>query len=377
MNEGQSAALKHTPLYHFHRDMQAKMVPFAGYEMPVQYSAGIRAEHRHTRGHASLFDISHMGQILIEGENAAQILENLVTGDITGLQPYRQRYTVFTNDNGGIIDDLMVTRLPDGYFLVVNAACKENDFRLLQDAFDNQCHLTMMSERALIALQGPDAAACLASLAPDIAHMPFLSAAQVMLSGIDCLVHRCGYTGEDGFEISVSNDDAEKLARTILQLDGVACAGLGARDTLRLEAGLCLYGHDLDETTTPVEADLAWVIAPKYKQDGSQAAHFPGASVILGQVSDGVSRIRAGFRPEGRAPVREGTSIYDSNGAKVGIITSGGYGETAGGPIAMGYVDNATSGENNYVVEIRGRKTELIKVDLPFVAHRYFKKKKN
>lgn len=372
MNDSQPAALKHTPLYNFHKDMQAKMVPFAGYEMPVQYPTGIRSEHRHTRAHASLFDISHMGQIMIEGESTGQILETLVTGDITGLKSYRQRYTVFTNQDGGIIDDLMITRLPEGYFLVVNAACKENDYRLLQEAFSGQGRLDMMTDRALLALQGPDAAPCLANFDPDIAVMPFLSARLSSISGIECLIHRCGYTGEDGFEISVSDKEAENLARILLQQDGVACAGLGARDTLRLEAGLCLYGHDLDESTTPVEADIAWVIAQKYKRE-AQTAQFPGASLILEQLSGSVARIRAGFRPEGRAPVREGTSIYNSKGAKVGIITSGGYGETVGGPIAMGYVDNDASAQAGYMVEVRGRNIQLNRVDLPFVAHRYYK----
>jgi aminomethyltransferase len=376
MNHNQSAELKHTPLYNFHREMQAKMVPFAGYEMPVQYPEGIRSEHKHTRNHASLFDISHMGQILIEGEKASQILETLVTGDITGLKPYRQRYTLFTNEGGGIIDDLMVTSLPEGYFLVVNAACKENDYMLLQEACENRCQLSMLTNKALLGLQGPAAAGCLATFDPEIATMPFLSARQTTLSGIDCLVHRCGYTGEDGFEISVANEDAEKLARILIQHDEVESAGLGARDTLRLEAGLCLYGHDLDESTTPVEADIAWVVAQKYKRPEPDAAHFPGAPIILGQILGGVSRIRVGFKPEGRVPVREGTSIYDGNGAKVGIITSGGYGETVGGPIAMGYVNYDTSAQLCYEVEIRGRKHVLNRVDLPFIAHRYYKNTK-
>jgi aminomethyltransferase len=234
----------------------------------------------------------------------------------------------------------------------------------------------MLTNKALLGLQGPAAAGCLATFDPEIATMPFLSARQTTLSGIDCLVHRCGYTGEDGFEISVANEDAEKLARILIQHDEVESAGLGARDTLRLEAGLCLYGHDLDESTTPVEADIAWVVAQKYKRPEPDAAHFPGAPIILGQILGGVSRIRVGFKPEGRVPVREGTSIYDGNGAKVGIITSGGYGETVGGPIAMGYVNYDTSAQLCYEVEIRGRKHVLNRVDLPFIAHRYYKNTK-
>lgn len=377
MNQDPPAGLKRTPLYELHEKQQAKMVPFAGYLMPVQYPTGIRSEHQHTRNSASLFDISHMGQIVISGDDIARRLETLVPGEIEALAIMQQRYTVFTNEQGGVLDDLMVTRLPEGFFLVVNAACKEADYDYLVASLGPNCELEMLDNHALLAVQGPAAAAVLAGFAPGLEDLAFMRAAEVNIGGIDCLVHRCGYTGEDGYEISVSSEDAITLAERLLQNESLLPAGLGARDTLRLEAGLCLYGHELDETTTPVEADLAWVIAAKYRGDNPVNAAFPGAGIILSQLREGAPRYRLGLLPEGRAPVRDGAIIFDSQGRKVGIISSGGYGQTVGGPVAMGYVDADAAGDAGFQVEMRNRMHKLVRVPLPFVEHRYYKKPKN
>lgn len=366
--------LKRTPLYSLHLEAGARMVGFAGYEMPVQYPAGIKAEHEHTRTSAGLFDISHMGQVRVDGKESGYALENLVPGDIQSLGIHRQRYTVLTNPEGGVIDDLMVTRMPDHFFLVVNAARKEYDYAYLRDSLKHSGNVQQLEDRALLALQGPQAATVLGQYSADIMNLPFLSAGLFNLGGIDCLVHRCGYTGEDGYEISLPAVQAELFARKLLQDNRVKLIGLGARDSLRLEAGLCLYGHDLDETTTPVEAGLAWIIAKRYLGAGAATAQFPGATRILREVAEGPRRTRLGFRPEGRIPVREGTTIFDSEGLKVGIITSGGYGQTAGGPIAMGYVTTSSSRGSYYNVEIRNQMHRVIKTDLPFVKHRYYKK---
>jgi aminomethyltransferase len=371
MNQVQVAEYKRTPLYSLHKELNARMVPFAGYEMPVQYTAGIRAEHEHTRNSASIFDISHMGQIRIAGENIDTSLEKLVPSDIQSLPPFRQRYTVFTNESGGIIDDLMITRLPDSFFLVVNAACKLDDYKYLQSSLGNKDNISMLEDKALLAIQGPLAVSVLSAHLAQIDELKFLAMGQFRLSGIDCLIHRCGYTGEDGFEISVSAEKAEELARILLADKRLMPAGLGARDSLRLEAGLCLYGHDLDESISPVEADLTWIIAKKYRSDKPIRASFPGANIILQQISEGPSRIRRGFKPDGKIPVREGSMIFDSDSKKMGIISSGGYGQTIGGPIAMGYVNTASMGENGYKVTIRNQTYTLNNVSLPFVKHRY------
>ena len=362
--------LKRTPLHALHLELGARMVPFAGYEMPVQYPAGIKAEHAQTRQRAGLFDISHMGQVRVTGDGAAQALETLVPGEIGGLGIWRQRYTVLTNEQGGVIDDLMITRLPEYFLLVVNAACKERDFRHLRSSLEPGCRVEMPPQRALLALQGPAAAAVMARLNGAITDLRFMSGGEFSLSGYDCLVHRCGYTGEDGFEISLAAAAAEPLARILLDQPEVAPAGLGARDSLRLEAGLCLYGHELDESTTPVEAGLAWTIAAKYR-DGRAPARFPGGALILAQLQEGPGRTLAGFRPEGRVPVRDGAVIFDKDGRKTGIITSGGYGPTVEAPVAMGYVDARAGDETDFTVEIRGRRHGVTRVPLPFVAHRY------
>jgi len=370
---GASASLR-TPLYQLHLELGARMVPFAGYEMPVQYPAGIRAEHEHTRTGAGLFDISHMGQIRIEGSDIATRLEALVPGDITGLALWQQRYSVLTNAAGGVIDDLMITRMPDHHFLVVNASRKQYDYEYLISTLRPGCRIIHLTGRGLLALQGPAAAAVLGSLSPAITGMPFMGAALTSLAGISCLIHRCGYTGEDGFEISTYAEDTEKLARILLDNPQVKPVGLGARDSLRLEAGLSLYGHELDEQTTPVEAGLNWIIAKKYRTDKPEAARFPGAAKILGQLQHGPEKVLKGFRPEGKIPVRDGTTIYDGNGKKTGIITSGAYGQTAGGPVALGYVENRPGSKADYTVEIRNQQHRIVSVDLPFVKHRYYRK---
>ncbi len=372
MKNSQSEELLKTPLYSLHNELNARMVAFAGYEMPVQYPTGIRNEHDYTRNTASLFDISHMGQIEIKGDNVAQALETLVPSEICGLQTHHQRYTVFTNDNGGILDDLMVTRLTDSFLLVVNAACKIQDFQYLKKQLNNISGIEWV-DAALLAVQGPDAQRIMSQFNNSLAEMPFLSAMQTRIDGIDCLVHRCGYTGEDGYEISVSAGHAEQLARHLLRDERLKPAGLGARDSLRLEAGLCLYGHDLDESSTPIEADLNWVVAKKYRSDTAQPTNFPGADIILSQVHNGAGRIRRGFLPDSKMPVREGATIFNSNGEKAGIITSGGYGQSIGKPVCMGYLDIKYDDSNDYHVNIRGKDISLIKTPLPFVRHRYYK----
>lgn len=361
-----------TPLHELHAVSGARFVEFAGYEMPLQYRKGIRAEHLHTRSSASLFDVSHMGQMRLSGAGIESALEKLVTGDIGTLGPFRQRYTLLTNQQGGIIDDLMLTRTPDYLFLVVNAACKEADFAYLKEALGPGYRLDLLSDQALLALQGPKAAAVLGVLSQDCRDMRFLSMVETELQGVTCIVNRCGYTGEDGFEISVPSDHAGKLAETLLRDRDVELAGLGARDTLRLEAGLCLFGHDINPETTPVEADLSWVIAKKYRA-GTVPAQFPGADLIFRQLQTGTSLIRRGFISQGKIPVREGASILNHESSMVGRITSGGYAPSIGQPVAMGYIEKeyAETGTELQVM-IRNRSHGIRIVDLPFVKHRYY-----
>ena len=352
------------------------MVPFAGYDMPVQYPAGILAEHAHTRTAASLFDVSHMGQAWLTahpGVDVAAALENLLPGDIQGLPAGAMRYSLLLNDVGGILDDLMVTRPPEGasehrLFLVVNAACKEDDFAHMAAALKGSVDLAPADDRALLALQGPRAAAVMARLCPAAERLKFLSVLEAPLLGRPCLISRSGYTGEDGFEISVPAATAVDLARALLAYDEVAPAGLGARDTLRLEAGLCLYGHDIDTTTTPVEASLAWTIGARRRRDGG----FPGYDRIMRQLVEGASRRRVGLVPQGRQPVREGAPIADDAGQRVGIVTSGGFAPTLGHPIAMGYVDSALTAPGIAVnVDVRGRALPATVTKLPFVPPNY------
>jgi aminomethyltransferase len=360
------APLKRTPLYDLHVARGARMVAFAGYEMPVQYPTGILAEHLHTRAQAGLFDVSHMGQARLSGVSVDRALETLVPGDLLALPDRRMRYTLLLNDGGGIIDDLMATRVGDALSLVVNAACKDTDFAHLRSCLGRVAALEVFDDRALLALQGPAAAAVLARHVPGVATMPFLSGTAVG----DLFVTRSGYTGEDGFEISLPASQAVEWAERLLAEPEVAPIGLGARDTLRLEAGLCLYGHDVDEGTNPIEAGLAWTIGKRRRDEGG----FPGAQTILDELKAGPRRRRVGILPDGRAPARDGTVITDLSGDPVGTVTSGGFGPSVGGPVAMGYVaaEHAAVGTGlNLVVRDVPRPARI--VALPFVATRYYR----
>jgi aminomethyltransferase len=365
-----AAPLKRTSLYALHRELGARMVPFAGYEMPVQYPRGILAEHLHTRSQAGLFDVSHMGQIRLAGANCVSALERLVPGDLAALPPLRMRYTLFLNEAAGILDDLMATRLADGLFLVVNAARKDADLVHLQGCLGTQASIEPLADRALLALQGPAAAIVLSRFIEGIARLRFMSAAEVTIGGRRCLVTRSGYTGEDGFEISLPADAAESFARKLVAEPEVLPIGLGARDSLRLEAGLCLHGHDIDEMTTPVEANLTWTIGRRRRAEGG----FPGAATILHQLSAGTSRRRVGIRPDGRAPAREGTEITDGAGKRLGRVTSGGFGPSVGGPVAMGYVESAyAEADTPLQLLVRGEPRPGRVVPLPFVPARYYR----
>jgi len=362
--------LRQTALHALHVSLGAKMVPFAGYSMPVQYPSGILAEHRHTRAEAGLFDVGHMGQARIHGASAAKAIEALVPGDIQGLDLDNIRYTQLTNESGGILDDLMVTRRDGHLFLVVNAACKDDDYAHIAAALPKDCRLEILDDRALIAVQGPAAISVVDGLCPGIAKLSFMSLAPFTIAGIECLVSRSGYTGEDGVEISAPNEQAEALAQTLLKDPRVKPVGLGARDTLRLEAGLCLYGHDIDATTTPVEAALAWSIGKRRRIEGGYA----GAGVIQKQLAEGVARKRVGILPEGRVPVRDGAEIADASGGLLGHITSGGFGPTVDRPVAMGYVrTDAAADGTELSIAVRDRKIASKVARLPFVAHRYHK----
>lgn len=362
--------LRETALHALHVNLGAKMVPFAGYAMPVQYPTGILAEHRQTRSAAGLFDVGHMGQARIHGATAARAIEALVPGDIEGLEIDHTRYTQLTNDSGGILDDLMITRRDGHLFLVVNAACKEADYEHIGSALPKECRLEILEDRALIAVQGPAAMAVMEDLSPGIGKLGFMNIAEATVDGIACLVSRSGYTGEDGVEISVPNAQAEALAQTLLKDGRVKPAGLGARDTLRLEGGLCLYGHDIDTTTTPVEAALSWSIGKRRRIEGG----FAGASMIQKQLAEGAPRKRVGILPEGRVPVRDGAEIDDPSGAKIGSVTSGGFGPTVERPIAMGYVATPHAADGSALAISVRDKTITSKVTrLPFVAHRYHK----
>lgn len=365
-----------TPLHALHRELGAKMVPFAGYDMPVQYPAGVMKEHLHTREKAGLFDVSHMGQIRLSGADAAKALEALVPVDIIDLPVGMQRYAMFTNETGGILDDLMVANLGDDQLmLVVNAACKNEDLAHLQKHLSSHCQIQpLFEERALLALQGPQAVTVLARLAPDVAKMTFMQFASVQLLGVDCYVSRSGYTGEDGYEISVPADQAEALARRLLAEPEVAPIGLGARDSLRLEAGLCLYGHDMNTDTTPIQASLLWAISKVRRADGARAGGFPGAEQIFAQQQTAPATKRVGLLPLERTPVREGTDIVDAEGNSVGTVCSGGFGPSLGGPLAMGYVNSAFAALDTPVwAVVRGKQVPMRVSKMPFVAQRYFR----
>jgi aminomethyltransferase len=371
--------LNRTPLYALHASLGARMVPFAGYEMPVQYPLGILREHQHTRTQAGLFDVSHMGQAFLIGPDhatTAAALEALVPADILSLKPGQQRYTQLLDDRGGIVDDLMATRSAsadcDGrLFLVVNASRKEVDYAHISSRLPAAVMLLPAPERALVALQGPAAKTAMALLSPAAADLAFMTAAAARVGGFDCHVSRSGYTGEDGFEISVAAEHAEALAQLLLAQDGVQPIGLGARDSLRLEAGLCLYGHDIDETTSPIEAGLAWSIQKRRRREGG----FPGAKRIQDELAHGPKKKRVGIRPDGRAPAREGTEILSPGGERIGVVTSGGFGPSVNGPVAMGYVEAGHAKVGTPVnLMVRGKALSAAVAPLPFVPHRYARK---
>ena len=363
-----------TPLDALHRSLGAKMVPFAGYSMPVQYPLGVMKEHLHTRTAAGLFDVSHMGQADLVGGDIAVALEALVPGDLQTLQPGRIRYTQLLNDDGGMIDDLMVASPVDGtsnrVHLVVNAGCKDKDYAALQAALGDCAVLEKKDSHALLALQGPLAATVLSRFDVDCVDMPFMSLRPVTVNGVDVVISRCGYTGEDGYEISVSAEGADALAKSLLNQPEVEPIGLGARDSLRLESGLCLYGHDIDDTTSPVEADLLWSVSKRRRAEGG----FPGDARILKEINEGPSRVRVGLKPTGRAPAREGAVIETLEGDAVGVVTSGGFGPTVEGPIAMGYVVavHAKVGTHLHLI-VRGKALEAEVVAMPFVQQRYYR----
>jgi aminomethyltransferase len=370
--------LLRTPLYDLHVSLGAKMVPFAGYEMPVQYPLGVLKEHLWTREKAGLFDVSHMGQaalIAADGkfETAARFLETVVPADIQSLKVGQQRYTQFLTADGGILDDLMVTRpmAPDAegiLFLVVNAGCKDADYAHISMHLPTGIKLEIMADRALLALQGPAAGQVMAKLSVDAAALSFMAGRSTRMGAFDCHVSRSGYTGEDGFEISVPEKSAVDLAKLLMSDDRVQPIGLGARDSLRLEAGLCLYGHDIDTTTSPIEAGLAWSIQKRRRAEGG----FPGAARIQKELAEGPARMRVGIKPDGRAPAREGTEIVDSRGAKVGVITSGGFGPTVNGPVAMGYVGREFAKPGMAIqLMVRDKPMPATIVTVPFAPHRY------
>jgi aminomethyltransferase len=373
-----TAVLKKTPLHQLHLSLGARMVPFAGYDMPVQYPAGVMKEHLQTRAAAGLFDVSHMGQVIVKAksgkyEDAALALESLVPVDILGLAEGRQRYGFFTDDNGAILDDLMITHLDDHLFVVVNAACKDADLAHMQKHIGDRCDITLV-DRALIALQGPRSVDVLAELWADVAAMKFMDVRHCRLHDVSCLVSRSGYSGEDGYEISIPEDMAEDIAKRLLEHPDVEPVGLGARDSLRLEAGLCLYGNDIDTTTTPVEAALEWGMQKARKTGGIRAGGFPGADRILSELDNGASRRRVGLKPEGKAPVRGHAKLYaDAEGkTEIGEVTSGGFGPTVEGPVAMGYVPLSHAAAGTVVfAEVRGKYLAVTVSALPFVTPTY------
>jgi len=373
------SSLKRTPLHALHVARGGKMVPFAGYEMPVQYPAGVLKEHLHTRASAGLFDVSHMGQLALRPKSgrvadAARALERLVPQDIVAVAPGRQRYAQFTNEDGGILDDLMVANFGDHLFLVVNAACKEADTTHLRAHLSTRCLIEPLPERALLALQGPKAAAVMQRLAPELAKITFMTGGEATIHGVACFATRSGYTGEDGFEISVAAAEAEDLARALLAEPEVRPAGLGSRDTLRLEAGLCLYGHDIDTTTTPVEAGLTWAIQKVRRPGGERAGGYPGAEAIAGQLADGAKVKRVGLVGLERVPVREGAHIVDEAGSAIGRVTSGTVGPSVGQPIAMAYLPAALAVPGTVVhADVRGKRQPLRVSPMPFAPHRYFR----
>jgi aminomethyltransferase len=361
-----------TPLAALHEALGGRMIEFAGWHLPVRYPAGIIAEHLHTRASASLFDVSHMGQLRVRGAGAAAALEALMPSDLQALAPGRMRYALLTLDGGGVLDDLMVTRDGDDFVLVVNASRYDVDVAHLRAALPAGVALECLREQAMLALQGPSAAQALQRLAPGAAALDFMQAATLSVAGVPCRVSRSGYTGEDGFEIACAAVRAEELARRLLDEPEVAPAGLGARDTLRLEAGLCLYGHELDEHTTPVQARLAWALPRVRRAGGARAGGYPGAAAIAAELAAGAPRVRVGLQARGRAPVRDGVSLLDAAGAGIGQVSSGGFGPSVDAPVAMGFVPAALAAPGTVLgARVRERVLEVSVTALPFVPHRY------
>ncbi|WP_245455774.1 glycine cleavage system aminomethyltransferase GcvT [Neorhizobium lilium] len=372
------SVLKQTPLHDLHLSLGARMVPFAGYDMPVQYPAGVMKEHLHTRAAAGLFDVSHMGQVLVKAKSgsyadAALALEKLVPVDILGLKEGRQRYGFFTSDNGGILDDLMITNRGDHLLVVVNASCKEADVAHMTANLAD-CEVTLLEDRALLALQGPQAQAVLAELWAGVSDMKFMEVREVPLHDVPCIISRSGYSGEDGFEISVPADKAEDLAKSLLEHPNCEAIGLGARDSLRLEAGLCLYGNDIDTTTSPIEAALEWAIQKVRRPGGDRAGGYPGAARIEEDLTSGPVRRRVGLKPEGKAPVRAHAGIFaeESPESPVGEVTSGTFGPSTEGPVAMGYVPASLAQPGTRVfAEVRGKYLPMTVTALPFITPTY------
>lgn len=369
--EGSQSSKQATPrrtvLYDLHKELGGKMVDFAGWEMPVQYPAGIMAEHKQCRDKAALFDVSHMGQLELHGSLAAKALESLVPADILNLPEGHCRYTFFTNADGGILDDLIVTNAGDHLYVVVNASMRDQDISHLRQHLQD-VSVTELTGQALIAIQGPEAAKLVTTLCPGAEALIFMQSTKTTIDGVPCRVSRLGYTGEDGFELSIPNEHADRISRLILADDDCSLAGLGARDSLRLEAGLCLYGNDIDQATTPVEAALTWAIQKRRREEGG----FPGDSTILKQITDGATRKLVGIRPNGRVPARHGAPICDTSGKYIGVVTSGGFGPTLGAPVAMGYVDtvHAQAG-SSVMLSVRDKLHPAQVNKLPFVAHNY------
>ena len=366
-------SLRKTPLNALHREFGAKLTEFAGYEMPVQYRLGILGEHQHTRKKAGLFDVSHMGQVILSGqsyEETALSLEKVLPMDVLGLEIGRQRYGFLTTDEGGILDDLMFSNRGDHIFVVLNAACKDSDIKYLRSLLEPNISIKEIESRALIAIQGPASEAVLGKYHPQIENMKFMDVETLTIDGAECWISRSGYTGEDGFEISIPAEAAEPITRSILSNQNVEFIGLGARDSLRLEAGLCLYGHDIDQATTPVEASLTWAIQKARRSNGSRASGFIGSEIILKQLAGGTNKKRVGFLPQTRAPMREGVEIFATETSKeaIGKITSGGYGPTVGYPIAMGYINSEyANSEDDLFGELRGKRVPVKVSNLPFV----------
>jgi aminomethyltransferase len=375
----EAPTLRKTPLHALHLARGGKMVPFAGYDMPVQYASGVLKEHLHTRAEVGLFDVSHMGQIALRPKSgnvrdAALALERLVPQDIEAVAPGRQRYAQFTNPAGGLLDDLMVANFGDHLFLVVNGACKAADEAHLREHLSEVCTIEVLADRALVALQGPKAVSVLAKICPEAPVMKFMDVGPHQVDGVACFVSRSGYTGEDGYEISIPAAQAEDVVSALLDDPGVMPVGLGARDSLRLEAGLCLYGHDIDATTTPVEAALEWSVQKSRRNGGVRAGGFPGADVILPQFDQGAPRRRVGLRPEGRAPVREGALLFADAGSadSIGAVTSGGFGPSLNAPIAMGYLPVSHAAMGGLVfADVRGQRLPLRVCAMPFAPHNY------